>query len=170
MAAVLVAMLGSAAAAATLCQTKAGTVVVRAACKKKETALNLAQFGALGPKGDTGDRGDKGDAGDPGANGGTVRAWAVVDNDAPPVFLHQSGFTAVSRDSTGVYCVTPAAGIDPTTSVAVVSVEWYHSSGSNLLAQITLPSSSCPTTDFEVRTFFDDGTATDDVAFTILVP
>jgi len=44
--------------AAVLCRRKSGVVVVRdAACKKKETALDLAQFGALGPKGDKGDPG-----------------------------------------------------------------------------------------------------------------
>jgi hypothetical protein len=50
--------------AAVLCQRKrSGLVVVRRACKKKETALDLAQFGAVGPKG------DKGDPGTPGAPG-----------------------------------------------------------------------------------------------------
>ena len=44
--------------AAVLCKRKSGVVVVREdACKKKETALDLAQFGALGPKGDKGDPG-----------------------------------------------------------------------------------------------------------------
>ena len=44
--------------AAVLCKKKSGVVVVRdEACKKKETALDLAQFGALGPKGDKGEPG-----------------------------------------------------------------------------------------------------------------
>jgi hypothetical protein len=50
--------------AAVLCQRKRSRlVVVREACKKKETPLDLAQFGAVGPKG------DKGDPGTPGAPG-----------------------------------------------------------------------------------------------------
>ena len=46
-----------------LCTKKSGVVVRRAACKRKETALNLSQFGALGPMG------AKGNPGDPGAQG-----------------------------------------------------------------------------------------------------
>ena len=156
---------GSAAGAATLCQKKSGAVIVRSdACKKKETALDLSQFGAVGPKGDKGDKGDQGVAGTP------VRASAQVDDGTPPTFVQNSGFTAVARTGTGVYCLTPAAGIDPATSVAVVSVDWYHSSGTNLLAQVSLPSAACAANEFEVRTFLDDGTASDDVAFTIVVP
>lgn len=51
--------------AAVLCRhTKSGRVAVRdTACKRKETALDLSQFGALGPQG------PKGDSGDPGADG-----------------------------------------------------------------------------------------------------
>ena len=58
-------------AAPVLCQKKkSGAVVVRdPACKRKETAVDLAQFGALGPKGDKGDKGDQGNAGVPGAVG-----------------------------------------------------------------------------------------------------
>lgn len=40
-----------------LCTKKSGAVVRRTACKKKEAALDLSQFGALGPKGDPGDPG-----------------------------------------------------------------------------------------------------------------
>jgi hypothetical protein len=39
---------------AVLCQKRSGVVVVRDACKKKEAPLDLAQFGAVGPKGDQG--------------------------------------------------------------------------------------------------------------------
>lgn len=46
--------------AAVLCQKRSGVVVVRTACKKKETPLDLAQFGAVGP---TGPKGDQGPAG-----------------------------------------------------------------------------------------------------------
>jgi hypothetical protein len=51
-------------AAPVICQKKSGVVVIRdPQCKKKETALDLAQFGALGPQGDKGDKGDQGDPG-----------------------------------------------------------------------------------------------------------
>jgi hypothetical protein len=45
---------------AVLCQKPSGVVVVRTACKKKETPLDLAQFGAVGPKGDPGGPGPAG--------------------------------------------------------------------------------------------------------------
>ena len=46
--------------AAVFCKKKNGVVVIREACKSKETAVNLASFGAVGPKGDKGDKGDAG--------------------------------------------------------------------------------------------------------------
>jgi hypothetical protein len=49
--------------AAVLCQKRSGVVVVRTACKKKETPLDLAQFGAVGPTGPIGPKGDQGPAG-----------------------------------------------------------------------------------------------------------
>jgi hypothetical protein len=48
--------------AAVVCQKKSGAMFVRAACKTKETVLDLSTLGALGPKGDTGDTGAPGSA------------------------------------------------------------------------------------------------------------
>ncbi|MCW5892027.1 MAG: hypothetical protein KIT14_16000 [bacterium] len=46
---------------AVLCKKKSGVVVVRDdACRKKETAVALAELGALGPKGDPGEPGPRG--------------------------------------------------------------------------------------------------------------
>ena len=53
--------------AVVLCAKKSGVVVIRAACKKKETPLDLAQLGAVGPKGDPGPQGNPGPKGDPGS-------------------------------------------------------------------------------------------------------
>jgi hypothetical protein len=55
--------------AAVICEKRSGAVFVRATCRKKETALDLAAFGAVGPKGDRGDPGTPGAAGTPGAPG-----------------------------------------------------------------------------------------------------
>jgi hypothetical protein len=45
-------------AAPVICKKRSGTMVVRdPACKRKETPVDLAQFGAVGPKGDPGDPG-----------------------------------------------------------------------------------------------------------------
>jgi hypothetical protein len=57
-------------AAPIVCQRKNGALLVReSACKRKERVVDLAQFGALGPKGDTGAAGPAGPKGDTGAAG-----------------------------------------------------------------------------------------------------
>src|SRR5947199_3291620 len=43
--------------AAVFCQKRWGAAFVRNACQKKETQIDLAAFGAVGPIGDTGDPG-----------------------------------------------------------------------------------------------------------------
>src|SRR5438552_15183310 len=54
---------------AILCIKKSGVVVVRGACKQNETRLDLAQFGAAGPRRDKGDPGPEGQIGAPGPKG-----------------------------------------------------------------------------------------------------
>jgi hypothetical protein len=61
---------------AVLCQKKrSGAVVVREACRKRESPLDPSQLGLVGAKGDKGDQGepgqqgDKGDQGDAGPSG-----------------------------------------------------------------------------------------------------
>ena len=70
--------------AAILCEKKSGVIVVRTACRRKETPLDPSTFSVPGPKG------DKGDAGAPGASvfagaipsGTTVTGvWAVPAAD-----------------------------------------------------------------------------------------
>jgi hypothetical protein len=58
------------AGAAVVCQKKSGAMFVRDACKKKETAVDLSQFGAVGPTGPSGN--DGADA---------TALWAVVNTD-----------------------------------------------------------------------------------------
>lgn len=59
--------------AAVICQKRNGAMFVREACKKKETAVDLAAFGAVGPAGP---------AGAPGVAGADATAlWAVVNAD-----------------------------------------------------------------------------------------
>ena len=59
-AAVLAAAWTGTAAAAVLCQRRSGTVVVRSACRTRETPIDLAQFGATGPQGAPGQQGPPG--------------------------------------------------------------------------------------------------------------
>jgi hypothetical protein len=46
--------------AAVFCKKKMGAVVIRETCKPKETTVDLASFGAVGPKGDDGAPGPEG--------------------------------------------------------------------------------------------------------------
>jgi hypothetical protein len=58
---------------------KSGVVVVRdPACKGKERSIDLAQFGALGPKGDKGDTGNQGDTGPAGPLVTTLPSGATL--------------------------------------------------------------------------------------------
>lgn len=61
------------AGAAVVCRKGNGAMFVRDACKKKETPVDLAQFGAVGPTGPTGADGA------PGAD--ATALWAVVRGD-----------------------------------------------------------------------------------------
>jgi hypothetical protein len=66
---VIIALLLSSAVTAdadVLCRKKSGVVVIRVACKQKETPVDLAAFGAVGPKGDQGNPGPAGPVGPPG--------------------------------------------------------------------------------------------------------
>lgn len=56
--------------AAVLCRKRSGVVVVRDACKRKETPLDPATFGVVGPAGPTGPAGPPGPA--PGCPEGTA--------------------------------------------------------------------------------------------------
>ncbi len=85
-----VALAVTAARADVLCKRRNGAVVVRTACKKKETALDLAQFGVVGPTGATGPQGASGPAGPP---GGFI--------DALPSSKTLTGFTVLASATAG---------------------------------------------------------------------
>ena len=76
-----------------LCKNKKGVLASRTACKSKETPVDPAALGLVGPKGD---KGDKGDA--------SVSArWALVKGDG--VIVAQSGGITVNRANPGHYYV-----------------------------------------------------------------
>jgi hypothetical protein len=95
----------SPAAGAVVCQKKSGALVVREACKKKETAVDLAQFGAVGPKGDTGQAGAPGAPGAPGAAGSAL-AYAKVNADGTVDPTQSKNITSanVTLRFTSAYC------------------------------------------------------------------
>ncbi len=150
-----------------ICKKRRGAMFIRAACRRKELQIRLADFGALGP---VGDPGAAGAAGAP----GTARAYAQVNSFAFFFGLAQAkNFTGVTHPETGVYCLTPAAGIDPTLAPAVVSPEWADSHGEDLFVEWDSSGGPCNSGDFAVRTFqMPGGTATpsDTVAFVLIVP
>jgi hypothetical protein len=84
--------------AAVFCMKKSGAVFIRTACKKRETQVDLASFGVVGPKGDKGDQGDPGMAGPPGSTLGVVGGFGP----------NPDGSTALPSDSTQV--TTTASG------------------------------------------------------------
>jgi hypothetical protein len=153
--------------AATVCKKKSGVMIIRDACKAKETAVNLADFGAMGPMGPAGAPGAPGAPGTDGA-AGSARAWAVVDNSGPTISSSKL-ITAVASPIAGTYCLTPDPSIDATTAATMVTVEWYHSSGFDLLAQVVLPVSDCPVGTFEVKTYDTAGTVSTNIAFVFMV-
>ncbi|TMB58369.1 MAG: hypothetical protein E6J60_03970 [Deltaproteobacteria bacterium] len=154
-----------------ICKKRRGAMFIRAACRRKELQIRLADFGALGPPG------DPGSAGAAGASG-TARAYAQVNSYQFHFgMVLAKNFTAASHPDTGVYCLTPAAGIDPTLMPCVVSPEWADSHGSDLLAEWDSTGSfaggPCSTGDYVVRTFQLPGgtpTPSDEVAFVVIVP
>lgn len=136
--------------------------------------------GSRGPKGATGPKGlagTNGTAGDPGAPGapGTARAYAVVQPTSPTaaslITEQTSNITGVSEVKEGVYCLAPAAPINPAKDTATVSPEVsYSSGGAPGVVALNAKRSDCPSGDFEVETYVP-GTTTlsSNYAFTMLV-
>ena len=129
--------------------------------------------GSAGAAGPTGATGSTGATGVPGP-AGTARAYAEVSSSGITlVSARTSGFTSVSRTSTGLYCVTisPALGIDPETVAAVASPEWGGSSNHSGSTEVHgAAAGSCSAGDFAVRTFDAAGVAVNTVSFHLIVP
>jgi hypothetical protein len=140
--------------------------------------------GLRGPKGATGKTGKTGATGKTGTSGqqgptgpaGTARAYAVVQPTSPMAANLVAGQTAnitgVSEVKAGVYCLAPAAGINPAADTAAVSPEASYSSADTPgVVALNAQATDCPPGDFEVETYATAGTATtaSGYAFTILV-
>jgi hypothetical protein len=140
---------------------------------KLSKAAKKTLTGPAGATGPVGLQGKEGKEGAPGKNG-NPGAYATVIDSGPPSFAgSHPGFTAVTSPAEGVYCLTPASGIDYSHPIA--SVEWYESSGSDLLAEPIggEQQSDCPAGQLEVRTYhFPGGTAAlyGDISFSVFVP
>jgi hypothetical protein len=148
--------------------------------KVKNRSLLAVDFkaGQL-PRGPKGDPGAAGAPGAPGQQGppGPANPYAVVlrvpSVGIDPTYVRGAGW-AVTRPSTGIYCVTPPAGINPATTAIELTVDWGNSFGSDLLAywvKLT-PFAPCVAGQYQVRTYnFPGGTAalSDNVSFVISI-
>ncbi len=131
--------------------------------------------GYTGKTGKTGATGKTGPQGPPGAPG-IARAYAVVDPSSPgkPTLIaaQSKNVASVSEPSAGVYCLTPAAGIDPAADAAVASPESsYSKEGKVGLIAVNAQSSNCHGP-FEVDTYeaAGDSAPKTGYAFTLVIP
>ncbi|HEV3093283.1 MAG TPA: hypothetical protein VGY30_02080 [Solirubrobacteraceae bacterium] len=133
--------------------------------------------GKQGTPGKSGLQGIPGTPGTPGAPG-TARAYAVVQPTSPgkPALIaaQTANITGVSEPSAGVYCLAPAAGINPATDTAVASPEVSYSSGGlpGVVAVNAQRAPHCALTDFEVDTYAPGAppTPASGYAFSVIVP
>ncbi len=135
--------------------------------------------GARGPAGGRGATGPQGAKGAQGVAGpaGTARAYAVVQPTSPTAATLIAGqtshITGVSVPSAGIYCLAPAAGIDPAADTAAVSPEVSYSSGHTPgVIALNAQASDCPAGNFEVETYTPGPSPAlaSGYAFTIVVP
>jgi hypothetical protein len=133
---------------------------------------DLSRKAVAALKGHRGPEGPSGPQGPAGATGaaGTARAYADVDNSTPSlVAARTKNFTAVTRTDDGVYCLTPAAGIDPR-AVATSTAEDFGLSDTDGFVMVVGSGSDCSAGQFEVETDDLDGDPTNDMAFYLVVP
>ena len=135
--------------------------------------------GVAGPQGATGPAGANGTNGTNGATGatgpagaaGTARAYAEVDDSTVTfVAARTKNFTAVTRPSTGTYCLTPAAGIDPSAVATVAAVDYGISSNLSGNALVRGSRLGCPAGNFEVETVDSTGALVNTIAFHLIIP
>ena len=105
-AAVLVTVAGTSSQADVLCRNKKGVLASRSTCKAKETQIDPAALGLIGPKGDKGDPG-------PGAR------WVLVRGDG--TIASQSGGITVTRTLPGRYYVGFGSSLEGKTLSATVA-------------------------------------------------
>lgn len=141
--------------------------------------------GPHGPRGFTGPRGKRGPTGLTGPQGSqgppglpVARAFAVVEPTSPSaatlITAQTANITGVTEPQPGVYCLAPAAGINPAAEAAVASPEVGHSSGEKIgIVAVNAKATHC-TGDFEVDTYApptttSEATLASGYAFAILI-
>src|SRR5262249_15780560 len=147
-----------------LCRNKKGVLAARSVCKGKETQVDPAVLGLIGPKGDKGDTGligPKGDKGDTGPAGLGAR-WALVKYDG--TILAQSGGISVTTNGScpGGVCSCTSPG--PCNALYYVN---FGASQANKVIQVSAAnvsgtcnnSGSCGSVGAVVATLCGGGTA-----------
>jgi len=136
---------------------------------------SAGQGGAKGDRGPTGPAGPPGEAGKPGTAGaaGSARAYAYVNAGSSPSLdpARSHGFASVNQTQTGIYCLTPEAGISIAATAPLVTAVF----DSGLLEpEFALPSQSysCESDQLQVITYVPGGpiTLTDAIDFTVALP
>ncbi len=101
------------------------------------------------------------------------RAQTIIGGGATPALDADRtiGFTAVDTPAVGIYClaVAPSAGVDVSTAIVHVGIEWVGSIGAGFTAAWNAGNTECLATEIEVRAY-DNGTLTDNAAITVLIP
>lgn len=93
---------------------------------------------------------------------------AAVDNDSTS-FIYNKGFVSITHPATGTYCLRPKASkYTPFTHPAIVTPDWWYSSGEQLLAFFTYDEDCLPS-EYEVLTYDLSNALSDNVAFQIAV-
>jgi hypothetical protein len=97
-----------------VCKKKSGAIFLRDACKKKETVVDPASFGATGPQGPPGQQGPQGP---PGSAGQATAIDFRVPVDTPSMVIFDSGKLqlAAACDAAGVVTVTATTSVDNAT-------------------------------------------------------
>lgn len=105
------------------------------------------------------------DTGDLSAGALGARAYGRVNQNG--TLSNSKNVASVTALGGGSYCITPAAGIDPSTAVVIVAPEFVGNSTNASLQRVShvewdsIPS-PCPSTALEVLTYLYDGDPTDD--------
>jgi hypothetical protein len=128
--------------------------------------------GPTGAKGATGLTGPQGSPGTPGRDG-TAHAYAVVKTQPTLEVISAQSFniTAISSPAGGIYCLTPAAPINPGADTAVVSPEVsYSTPAAPGLVALNAQRKNCAPGTFEVDTYAPaTSTLSNNYAFTIII-
>lgn len=151
-----------------------GYAATQLASGKEEASSSSVKRGPRGPRGKRGKVGPQGPQGAQGAQGapGSAKAWALVSPTG--TLIRSSNIASISHPGTGVYCITPANGVNATNSVGLATLDWADLSVLNqdqvtVASQATIYNECAPNTQFEVRTSSETGTAEND-GFSFMVP